>query len=85
VQFSRKRVLDIVGVLGCLSFLGAGLAFSPLCDGGISLLMFGVAVAFLGLVLFREGAWATVIPIAIITLTLVAGGAYGGSVSGCGF
>lgn len=84
MMLTRKRVLDLVGLVGCLGFLGGGLAYSPVCDGGIALILFGIAVAFLGLVLFREGAWATVIPIAIVTLTLVGGGVYGASVGGCG-
>jgi hypothetical protein len=33
--------------------------------------------------LYRTGAWATIIPFAIIVLTLVGGGWYGGSVAGC--
>ena len=82
---SRERLLNVLGIAGCLVFLGAGLAFSGSCDGGFALILFGVAVAFLGLVLFRSGAWATIIPIALVTLTLVAGGLYGGSVAGCGF
>lgn len=45
--------------------------------------MFAVGVALLGVVLYRTGAWATVIPIAIVTLTLLVGGWYGALVAGC--
>ena len=44
---------------------------------------FGGAIAFLGALLYRTGAWATIIPFAIITLTLVGGGWYGAMVAGC--
>ena len=74
---------DLVALAGCLAFLGAGLALAASCDGGESLVLFGVAVALVGVVLYRTGAWATVIPIAIVALTLVAGGWYGASVAGC--
>lgn len=82
---SRERFLSALGILGCIGFLGLGLVVSASCDGGYALISFGVAVAFLGLVLLRSGAWATIIPIALVTLTLVVGGLYGGSVAGCGF
>lgn len=70
-------------VVGCFAFVGAGLAFAATCDGGFSLIFFGIAVAFLGTLIYRTGAWATVIPFAIIALTLFAGGWYGASVAGC--
>jgi len=75
--------IDAVALAGCLACLGTGLALSATCDGGDSLILFGVAVAMVGVVLYRNGAWATVIPMAIATLALVAGGLYGASVAGC--
>jgi len=70
----------IIAAIGCL---GAGLALAGYCDGGDSLVLFGGATALVGALLFRSGAWATVIPVAIVTLTLVAGGWYGATVAGC--
>ena len=71
-------------VIGCFACLGAGIAFAASCDGGYSLMLFGGAVAFLGALLYRTGAWATIIPFAIIVLCLVGGGYYGLTVTGCG-
>jgi len=80
---ARPKYLTAIIVLSCFAFVGAGLAFAAMCDGGISLILFGVAVALLGYLLYSEGAWATIIPFAIITFALVAGGWYGASVAGC--
>lgn len=88
---SRRQFLSVVAhryvsavlVIGCLAFVGAGVAFSATCDGGYSLILFGVGVAFLGALIYRTGAWATIIPFALITLTLVGGGYYGLTVAGC--
>jgi hypothetical protein len=80
---SGLRYVNAIVILACFACLGAGLAVSGLCDGGDSLILFGAAIALVGVLLFRLGAWATVIPIAIATLTLVAGGLYGASVAGC--
>ena len=79
----RPKHLTAILAIVCFAFVGAGLAFAATCDGGISLILFGAGVAVLGLLLYRTGAWATIIPFAIITLALVAGGWYGGSVAGC--
>lgn len=79
----RPPLLGTALVVGCFALVGAGLAFAATCDGGYSLIFFGGAVAVLGLILYRTGAWATIIPFAIITLALVAGGWYGASVAGC--
>lgn len=81
---ARPRILSAALVIGCFAFVGAGVAFALTCDGGYSLILFGAAVACLGALLYREGAWATVIPFAIIVLTLVGGGYYGLIVAGCG-
>ena len=71
-------------MIGCFACLGAGVAFATSCDGGYSLMLFGGAVACLGALLYRTGAWATIIPFAIIVLSLVGGGYYGLTVAGCG-
>ncbi len=76
--------LKVVLVIGCFACLGAGVAFAATCDGGYSLMLFGGSLAFLGALLYREGAWATVIPFAIMVLALVGGGYYGLTVAGCG-
>jgi len=82
-SITRSQVLTGVLVVGAFVLIGAGFAAFNLCGGGDSLVFFGVAVAFLGAALFRTGAWATVIPIAIATLTLVGAGWYGATVAGC--
>ncbi len=70
-------------MIGCFACVGAGLALAATCQGGYSLICFGGATALLGAILYRTGAWATIIPFAIITLALVGGGYYGASVAGC--
>lgn len=75
--------IDGLLILAALAFLGAGLALANLCDGGDSLVLFGGAVAMIGVMLFRSGAWATAVPMALATLALVAGGWYGATVAGC--
>jgi len=80
---AKSGFLDIIAMVGSVAFLGAGLAAFGLCGGGVSLLLFGAAVALLGWVLFRTGAWATAIPMGIVTFTLVAAGWYGATVAGC--
>jgi len=81
---ARPISLTIVLVIGIFAFLGAAFAFALLCDGGYSLMLLGGAVGCLGMILYRTGAWATVIPFAIIVLCLVGGGYYGLTVAGCG-
>jgi len=81
---ARPLSLTVVLVIGIFAFLGAALAFAVSCDGGYSLIFLGGAVGCLGMILYRTGAWATVIPFAIIVLTLVGGGYYGQTVAGCG-
>ncbi|MGA8603469.1 MAG: hypothetical protein WB788_00165 [Thermoplasmata archaeon] len=80
---SGPRFLDAFLVIGAIGCLGAGLALASICNGGDSLILFGGATALVGVLLFRTGAWATAIPVGILTLTLVAGGLYGASVAGC--
>ena len=80
---ARSRWVGVVLVVACFAFLGAGIAVSDVCDGGYSLMCFGGAIASLGFLVYRTGAWATVIPFALITLTLVGGGYYGLTVAGC--
>jgi len=77
------RALSALMVVGCFACVGAGLAFANVCDGGYSLVLWGGAIAFLAALLYRLGAWATIIPFAIITLALIGGGLYGLSVAGC--
>jgi hypothetical protein len=79
----RPKYLTALVVIACFAFVGAGLAFAATCDGGITLILFGFGIALLGFLLYREGAWATIIPFAIITLALVGGGLYGASIAGC--
>jgi hypothetical protein len=79
----RPDYVDGLLILGSLAFLGAGLAVANVCGGGDALILFGGAVALLGVMLFRLGAWATAVPMGIATVLLVAGGWYGASVAGC--
>jgi hypothetical protein len=74
---------DGVLILGAVAFLAAGLGVAEYCNGGGSLALFGGAVAMIGVMLFRSGAWATAIPMAMASLLLVAAGWYGATVAGC--
>ncbi|MGA8709937.1 MAG: hypothetical protein ACLP8Y_08005 [Thermoplasmata archaeon] len=80
---SAPDFIDGLLILGAVGFLGGGLALAGFCGGGGSLALFGGAVALIGVMLFRSGAWATAVPMAIATLLLVAGGWYGATVAGC--
>lgn len=79
----HRKLINAVLVAACIAFLAAGSVLYQNCNGGNSLILFGVAVAILGAILFRLGAWATAIPFAIVTLTLVGGGYYGLTIAGC--
>ena len=81
---ARPVSLTVLLVVGFFACLGASLAFAATCDGGYSLIFLGAGVGLIGLLLYRTGAWATVIPFALIVLTLVGGGYYGLTVAGCG-
>lgn len=81
---ARPVSLTVLLVIGCFAFIGAAVAFAATCDGGYSLIFLGGTVGCLGMLLYRTGAWATVIPFAIIVVTLVGGGYYGLTVAGCG-
>ena len=81
---ARPLSITIPLVIGIFAFLGAAFAVALLCDGGYALICLGGAVGCLGMILYRTGAWATVIPFAIIVLCLVGGGYYGLTVAGCG-
>lgn len=74
---------DAILILATLACLGVGLGLLNLCAGGDSLVLFGLAFACLGGVLFRSGAWATALPCAFGTLVLVGTGLYGATVAGC--
>ncbi len=78
-----SHFVDAMMVVVCLALVVAGFVFYGVCNGGDALILFGVAVAVLGALLYRTGAWATVIPFAIIAVTLIGGGWYGASVAGC--
>jgi hypothetical protein len=82
-SLTRSQVVTGLLILATFVLLGVGFALFNSCDGGNSLIVFGVAVACLGAALFRTGAWATIVPIAIATLTLVGAGWYGATVGGC--
>jgi len=84
-SITRPQLITGFLILGTFVLLGVGFSLFNVCDGGWSLVLFGIAVAFLGAALFRSGAWATIVPIAIATLTLVGAGWYGASVAGCHF
>ena len=79
----RLRSYEVVLLIACVALLTAGCVVFQNCDGANSLFLFGGAVALLGALLFRVGAWATAIPFALVTLTLVGGGVYGLTVAGC--
>ena len=79
----RPPIVTVVLVLACFGCLGSAFAFFNVCDGGYSLMLFGGSVAALGALIYREGAWATVIPFGIIALLLIGGGYYGFVVAGC--
>jgi hypothetical protein len=79
----RSHWIDAIEGIACIAFLAAGFAVYGICNGGDSLILFGVATAFLGALLFRTGAWATIIPFAIISFILIVGGWYGATVASC--
>jgi len=79
----RSQVISVILALGCFACVGAGLALAATCDGGYSLILFGGAIAALGALIFRTGAWATLIPFALMALTLAVGGWYGAMLAGC--
>jgi hypothetical protein len=78
-----RRLIDGLIVLACIACVAAGFALYNTCDGGNALILFGGAIAFLGALLFRLGAWAVSLPLAIATLALIGGGYYGVTVAGC--
>ena len=80
---SSSHLVVAILVIACFASVSAGFVFYASCNGGNSLILFGVATALLGALLYRMGAWATVIPFAIITLCLIGGGWYGATVAGC--
>jgi hypothetical protein len=49
------------------------------------LILFGGGVACLAYLIYRMGAWATIIPFVIIVVSLVGGGLYGVTAAGCHF
>ncbi len=79
----RAPRVDAILILVILIAVGGAFALFPFCGGGASLGLFGAAVAVLGYTLGRSGAWATIIPVGIVTLTLVLAGWYVASSAGC--
>jgi hypothetical protein len=79
----NPRFSDAIVVIAIIALVGAGFAFLGVCGGGDSLVLFAGAVAFLGVALGRSGAWAVIIPISILALTLVAGGWFLANGAGC--
>jgi len=82
-RVTRAQFINAAAIVAIFALLVAGLALSATCNGGYSLILFGVAIGLLGILFFRWGAWATIIPFFLAALTLVAGGLYGASVAGC--
>jgi hypothetical protein len=80
---AHRQLINGVIVLACVACVAAGVFLYNTCDGGNSLILFGGGVAFLAALLFRLGAWAVSLPLAIATLALVGGGIYGVTVAGC--
>lgn len=80
---ANPRFVSVFAVVATFAFLAAGLGLTGICGGGYSLILFGASIISLGFLFFRSGAWATVLPFAFAALTLVAGGLYGVSSSGC--
>jgi hypothetical protein len=85
LSWSPPHFLDGLFVVGIFVAVGVAFALFGVCGGGISLALFGVAVAMLGFLLGRSNAWATIIPVAIVTLVLVGAGLYETYVGGCHF
>ncbi len=77
------RLIDALLVVGILVAIGLAFALFDFCDGGASLVLFGAAAVLLGLTLFRSNAWATIVPICLVTLILVLAGWYAASLAGC--
>jgi len=75
--------VDAIVVAASITLVGVGFVLFGVCGGGDSLVLFGVAVALLYIPLSRSGAWATLIPISILSLTLVAAGWYVAIGAGC--
>jgi hypothetical protein len=75
--------IDATVVVASIVLVGVGFALLGVCGGGDSLVLFGIAVALLYVPLSRAGAWATLIPICIMTITLVAAGWYVANGAGC--
>lgn len=79
----NPRVADAVLVVATIALVAAGFAFLGTCGGGDSLVLFAGAAVFLGLALGRSGAWAVIIPVAIVAFILVVGGWFLANGAGC--
>jgi hypothetical protein len=80
---ANSHLIDAIVVAGIFAAIGVGFALFNVCGGGFTLALFGGAIALLGYALGRSNAWATIIPVCIVTLTLVGAGVYAASVAGC--
>lgn len=82
VKFTRNVVLlFMLGAVGCVIVGGV---FFGVCGGGISLILFGVAAALVGVIVAALGGYAVAVPMAIVVLILTLAGAYFAAYSGCG-
>jgi len=70
-------------VLGMLALAGCGVALFGFCGGGVTLALFSGAFVLLGVELGRSGAWATLIPTAIVVVILAVVAGYAASGAGC--
>lgn len=82
MRFTRSVILAFV--LAALACVVAGGALFNVCGGGITLLLFGIAAALVGVVVAALGGYAVAVPMAIVVLILVLAGAYFLAGSGCG-
>jgi hypothetical protein len=78
-----RYVTDAIVVASIIALVGVGFATLGFCGGGDSLVLFAGAVVLLGIALVRSGAWAVIIPISLVALTLVAGGWFLANGAGC--
>lgn len=81
MKVTRNFILLMVG-LAVVCFAVGAVLFG-VCGGGVSLILFGVASAFMGVVVVLLGGYAVSVPMAIVVLLLVAVGAYIAGSSGC--
>ena len=81
MKATRNLILIMVG--SAMVFFAIGAVLFGLCGGGVSLILFGVASAFMGVVVVMLGGYAVSVPMAIVVLLLIAVGVYIAGASGC--